>query len=434
MWGEYLFGLFESFLFFDFLSGILRKKDKVNAFIIGIFIFLYSIIILYSTNIIYFSNLKMIIIIFSGLLFTTIIYENSLKNKLIFTMIFFIVLILSDIFVANIMSVIMEISIIEIITENQWIRLLMFCGSKIIVFIILKIIVHFTNKNNIEIPIKYWYTIISTAIISIIILMIIGEIGFNVPAYLNKSSYFIAASVGILIINIIIYDTFIQLGKYFEKEKIYNIIDIKNEIMQEYYMEKDEDYNETRKLIHDFQNHILCISFLMKDNKFTAAKEYIDSIKEAAYSLDGLIRSGNHIVDAVLNQKSSYCEKLNINFQVNIILVDEIIIKPIDLCAILSNLIDNAIEATVKIKDKKDKNIKVKINEYKNYLLISISNNSKSNPLIGLQKFKTTKPNSKNHGLGIKIVENAVNKYNGSIEYNWEQEIFTVKILLKLRD
>lgn len=376
----------------------------------------------------------MIIIMLNGLLFTIVIYKGGLKSKLIFTMMFFIVLILSDIVVANIMSIVMKRSIMEIITKNQWIRLLMFCGSKIIVFTVLKIIVYLTNKNNIEIPLKYWYTIISTAVISILILIIIGEIGFNVPPYLNKSIYFIAASVGILIINMIIYDTFIQLGRYFEKEKIYNIIDIKNEIMQDYYIEKDEDYNETRKLIHDFQNHILCISYLIKDNDLTAAQEYMDSINEVAYSLDSLIRSGNHIVDAILNQKLSYCEKLNINFEVNIIQVDEIIIKPVDLCAILSNLIDNAIEASIKIKEEENRNIKVKINEYKNYLLISISNNSKLNPLIGLQKFKTTKANSKNHGLGIKIVENAVNKYNGSIEYNWEQGIFTVKILLKLRD
>lgn len=434
MLSEYLFGLFEGVLFFEFLSGILRKRDRVNLFIVGIFTFLYSIIILYSPNVIDSSNLKMIIIIFSGLSFSMILYKDELKNKLIFTITFFIVLILSDILVANLMSVVMKRSIIEIVTKNQWIRLLMFCGSKIMVIVILKVIAYFTNKNNIEIPIKYWYTITSTAVISIIILIIIGEIGFNVEPYLNKSSYFIAASIGILIINIIIYDTFIQLGKYFQKEKTYNIIDIKNEMMKDYYTEKDENYNETRKLIHDFQNHILCIDFLMKDNEFDAAKQYIDSINEASNSLDNLIRSGNNIMDAVLNQKSSYCQKFDINFKVDLIPVNEIGIKSIDLCAILSNLIDNAIEASMKIDTEEDKNVKVKINEYKNYLLISVSNNCKINPLTGLQRFKTTKPNSKNHGLGIKIVENAVNKYNGSIEYTWEKEVFTVKILLKLRD
>ena len=431
---EYLFGLFESILLFEFLTNILKKRDKVNVPIIGLFAFIYSIIILYSTSIVYFSNLKIIILIINALFFVTILYKDDLRNKIIFTLIYFIILVISDIFVANTISIVLQKDIVEIITKNQSLRLIMFCGSKVIVFSILRITVYFTDRDNLEIPIKYWYKIISTGVISLIILMIICDMGFNIPKYSNKSIYFVATSMGILIINIIIYDTFIQLGRYFKKEQIYNIIDVKNEMMQDYYIAREESHEETRKLIHDFKNHLLCISFLIKDNNIVAVKDYVKSINEVSYSLDDLIRSGNNIVDAVLNQKLSYSEKLNIDLEVNATIEDKINIESIDLCAVLSNLIDNAIEASIKIDNENNRKIKVKINEYKDYLFISISNISKLNPLVGLERFKTTKLDRKNHGLGIKIVENVVGKYNGSIEYDWEEDIFTVKVLLGLRD
>lgn len=429
---EYLFSLFESILLFNFISSILKKK--INSFFYACIIILYSSIIFYLTKTQLFSNYKLIIATFTFLIFIIYMYKGTLKNKIIFTVIAFIMLVLCDIFVANALGIVMEIDIPKTIFIEEWFRVFLFCISKLILFMLLKMIVYFFSNNKLDIPLKYWFMLLSIFIISLLVLMMIGEIGVVPPQYSNKSIYLVIVSFGILIINIFMNYIFIQLSKYYEKERVYNIINIKNEIMEKHYLEREETYKEVRKLGHDFKNHILCMSLLLRDNKIDEVKNYLENISESVNSHSILIRSENDIVDAVLNQKVTKAQKSDVNVLVNVNVPKKIWIKSVDLCAILSNVIDNAIEASIKIKDETKRNINIKINTYKDYLFISVSNIVESNPLVSSKRFQTTKKDSKNHGLGVKIVQSAVKKYNGSIEYKCDNNIFTVKILIKLKE
>lgn len=431
---EYLFGLIESILFFYFLSTILKRKENVNSFIYIFFIGLYFVIISFLTNAFSFSNGILIIIVIVSLMYSICLYRGNLKNKIIFTIVFFIMLILCDVFTANVLGIIMGINIQKIIFTEEWFRGFLFCISKIILILLLRAISNFIDNDKINIPSKYWYMIMSTFVVSLIILMVIGEIGVLTPYYYNKPIYFIICCIGIFIINIFIHYIFIQLGNYYEKEQIYNIIKVKNEMMEEYYIEKEDVYKETRKLGHDFKNHIFCIMALLDNNKIYEAKKYAEGISETITVRSTLISSGNDIVDTILNQKLVEGKKSYIYMNIDAIVPKDVRIKSMDLCAILVNTMDNAMEATMKIKDEKKRRIKVKINPYKDYLLISVSNTVELNPLVGNRKFKTTKKDSINHGLGIQIVQNAVEKYNGYIEYNCDNNIFNVKILIKLTE
>ena len=104
--------------------------------------------------------------------------------------------------------------------------------------------------------------------------------------------------------------------------------------------------------------------------------------------------------------------------------------EPMDLLSILSNVIDNAIEAVIGVNI--DRNINIKISKYKEYLFICISNTSNKDPRNIIRKSETTKKDKLNHGLGFKIVKGIVEKYNGSIEYSYENNLFTIKILVNV--
>lgn len=431
---EYLFSLIESVLFFYFLSMTLKRKENVSTFIYIFSVGLYFIIICFLTNIFTFSNSTLIVVVLISLIYAVCMYNGNLKSKVSFTIIFFVALILCDVFIANILGTITGVNIQKIVFAEKWFRGFLFCISKMTLILILKIISHFTGNEDIDIPSKYWYMIMGTFAVSLVILMVIGEIGILTSYDYNRPIYFIISCIGILIINIFIHYIFIQLSRYYEKEQLYNIIKIRNEMMEEYYIEKEKIYNETRKLGHDFKNHIFCILALLYNSKIDEAKRYAEDISETINIHSTLIKSGNDIVDAILNQELAAAGKSNVYMDIDAIVPKEVKIKSMDLCAILANVIDNAMEAAMKIKDEKRREVKVKIKPYKDYLFISVSNEVESNPLEGIRKSKTTKKDNKNHGLGIQIIKNVIERYNGSIEYDYDNNSIIVKILIRFKD
>lgn len=429
---EYLFSSFESALFFNFLTSTLKKRERVNSFIYIGSIVLFSVIMLCLSKIIFLFNIKLIIIALTSLCFTILLYKGSLKNKILFTIMFFVILVLCDVVLANALCSVMGVNARKMIFKNVLFNVSLFCISKLKLFIILKIISRFINKNNLDIPPKYCYISMSILSTSLAILMVIDKISTLSSYY--EPIYFVVLSIGILIINAFAHYIFLKLIKYHEKEILYNTIQIKNETMEKYYKEKEKNYQETRKLRHDFKNHILCISSLLENNNVDEAQKYIKSINKSISPCSSVIKSGNNIADAVLNQKLGEAKHHNIDMEVSAVVPKEIRIESIDLCAILSNTIDNAIEASMNIDDEVKRKINVKINPYKNYLHISVSNQVCTDPLIYIKKFRSTKKDSENHGLGTKIIQNIVEIYNGFIEYKCENTIFTVKILVLLKE
>lgn len=425
---EYIFSLIESIMLFDFLSATLGKK--ANSFFYKGNIILYSIIVYLLSDSISSSNIRLIIVVLIFFGFALYTYGGTIKNKIILTFIDFILLVLCDIIVANILVTVMNLSLAEVVFYEAWYRVVLFCVSKLIFFIILKTVGYFFGVSKLDLPIKYWHMITAVFIVSLIILMMIVEIGLSVQDYQNKSIYLVFIPLGILITNIFMYYILILLNENYKKEQNYKMFALKNEMQGKYYLEREEVYKKTRKLGHDFKNHMLCVSSLLINEKYDEAVKYLDSISEESFKYIEFIETGNDIVDAVLNQKRGVAKKLHIDITINADVPKDLGIKSIDMCAILSNLLDNAIEASMRMKEENKRNINMKVNPYKGYLLILVSNNVDENEVVDIKTLKTIKKGD-NHGLGSSIVKNAVEKYDGTIEYEYEDNIFTVKILIK---
>ncbi|NLV75809.1 MAG: GHKL domain-containing protein [Tissierellia bacterium] len=196
--------------------------------------------------------------------------------------------------------------------------------------------------------------------------------------------------------------------------------------------EKENIYEEVRKTHHDFKNHIICIEKLLEQGKLELVSEYINNLKEEKFQVYTWIKTGNDVVDAILNQKRSEGEKKNIDIDMKVIIPDNINIRPMDLCIILGNAIDNGIEANEKIEDIDKRNIKVRINPYKDYLFMEISNPTICNPIDEYGQLKTTKDNKEKHGFGIKSMATVVEEYNGILNYEYDEGEFILSIMLPM--
>ena len=105
-------------------------------------------------------------------------------------------------------------------------------------------------------------------------------------------------------------------------------------------------------------------------------------------------------------------------------------IDPVDLCTILTNLLDNAIEACERCSPEIERKIKLTIRRIHQFIIIKIENSSSTTPTIRNEKMMTTKINKSMHGWGIQNVKSAVEKYHGVMEYDYKNKIFTMNVML----
>jgi sensor histidine kinase regulating citrate/malate metabolism len=201
---------------------------------------------------------------------------------------------------------------------------------------------------------------------------------------------------------------------------------------QEYFVnETKKNFEEMSQIRHDTKNYLLCIEELLKDNNTDEAIRYIQALKEEKLSnTRKYVNTHSDVVNAIINSKFSKCQDNNIAIDYNIT-GDFSNVSDVDISILLSNLLDNSIEACLKCNIDTTQKIFISICDEKGYLHIVVKNTIKKSVLERNPTLKTTKSNNKYHGFGTLTIRDIVNKYDGSIDvYERNLEFFS-DILLK---
>jgi len=191
------------------------------------------------------------------------------------------------------------------------------------------------------------------------------------------------------------------------------------------------DIENIRGIKHDMVNHLSVISGFLEYDKNTKAKEYIQNITEPIENFNNHFQVNHSVMASILYAKEILAKKYKIALEIKTDLHDGINIDDIDLTILLSNILDNAIEACEKITTQ-DKKIKLSIGSKLNYFYIDCINPiSKEKIQRKGKRFLTTKKDSLNHGIGLINVQRVVNKYEGDKEIIVTEDEFLIKITLK---
>lgn len=195
----------------------------------------------------------------------------------------------------------------------------------------------------------------------------------------------------------------------------------------------DSIYLGIRKVIHDMNNHISCLKSLADANNLKEIKKYIHNMSDTVENLNFKIKTGNPICDAVINEKYNIAQAEGMEFLCDFMLPEKAYVKSIDLCILLSNALDNSIEACRKITESSIKK-KISIKSYLRglYFIIEISNSNIEPIKYSGNMVLSTKPNKINHGIGLSNIQDVVNKYNGVLDIIEERNYFTISIMLKI--
>lgn len=395
-----------------------KRKNKVFSIISWCIYLLFQYWVMVSSAL--FPLLILILnIIIIYLLFKST-YIISSKTALFLSGIFYTFWMLVEIIINNILHMFF-------IEEPSYFFIVGSVVSKIILYTLLQVFKKYFNKNSlINLPLHYWVRLFLIPIATIYIIhntYLLTSVG--------NTFFFTLTTILLVFINYISFDMYDKLGTYVEIEKRNLAYEQQLELCNKQSTERELAYQETKRIRHDLNEYLVAIKATLLTGDINTVLSKIDTLLDHnhIYKKD-VSRSGNLVIDSLINYKHTLVEKEGIKMKCNILVPPELPYDSADLCIIIGNLLDNALEATQSLSVE-NKYINLSITQIKGNLSITIQNPyngklKKDNTL----KLLSLKSDSHNHGIGLTSVKQSVDKYNGELLIKTDHNIFNVSIFL----
>ncbi len=201
------------------------------------------------------------------------------------------------------------------------------------------------------------------------------------------------------------------------------------EIMSHQYEEVKEMYLNMRGWRHDYHNHLQVMKVQIAQGQLEEMKSYLDDLEQNLEQVDTYVKSGNLMADAVLNSKLSIAGQKGIRVNCKAVLPAALSVEDVDLCVLLGNLLDNALEACEKIPEEQ-RFLRIYMVVNRSQLYMSVQNSAREELDFNERNYISTKRG--NHGLGMKRVKALADKYEGYLTLANEPGIFAAEVTLPL--
>lgn len=218
-------------------------------------------------------------------------------------------------------------------------------------------------------------------------------------------------------------------NKYRLEKEHAEIVGVRNELIVQQYAELLENYKSNATLCHNINNHHLVLSNYIRERNYDEALAYLSEIGESVIEKYDSIWTGNATFDFILNYKKQEAERLNIDYFTNADIVKFEKIENTDVCNIMGNLLDNAIEACKQVKSG-GMWIRINVRKINSLVIIKIENSMTGKPVKNKHSLITSKSNKQLHGWGLKSVESTIDKLGGTISYHSGDNTFAVVVAL----
>ncbi len=414
-------------LIFRFYAEVYQIKIKTKYMVAILFVIATAIHLLINRTVLYF-NLPPVLNSVYGVIqiniWSIVLCEEKLKRKIPFNIVYFLILMISDVLSVTICSVIENISVKNVLSSDKYV--IFGCAlNLLLMFLLCNIFIYVVSRKAL--------TKMKTTQIILLLLLTVFEV-FVVFTYTFKISNYLDGIIAIImVVGFLAFDfaiTYVieMMSHFYEDKMELNLIRKQNELQLANYIEIDKKYRESERIIHDIKKHLYTLSKLSNiDNE--KAENYRKLIEEGIDSLVMGFHCTNQILSIVMSQKISAAENENICVETDVQDLTLEFISDIDITAIFANLWDNAIEACLKVDAEKRK-ISFMMKQSGGFVIISIKNSYDNNLSIENGRFLSTKKNHK--GIGMSIIKTAVEKYNGVLVADSDEDIFNVEITVPI--
>lgn len=370
----------------------------------------------------------LIIILFS-------MYQGKLKHKLIGTVSFISLLVISVVLSDTAYSVITN-HMNTPTDENSPFSALLKITLTNIIMVPLAVLIGTILKDraNGSVAFRMWTGLLIVPAVTLITFSVFQYIIETYELNQQIKAYIYLSCTGIILINAVVFIMFWLNQRQQGIKRENDLLTSQINLQETSIINLENAYNRTRNFRHDIKNHLLTMNILAENENLDEIKKYL---KEMSVILDesSYVRiTGISAVDAILNEKLYEAQSHSITTNYDVSSMEKNSIKPVDMCIILSNALDNAIEANQSVENPENRYIKLKMSGNGEYTVISVINPTGKIPIKrSPNTYVTSKKDEKNHGFGLKSIESTAKKYGGKMLTKYEDGTFTLVIRLNVQ-
>jgi len=373
--------------------------------------------------------LKAIVVVFLIAIAMFGLYSGRVRNVIFFTLCFYGVALLLD---AGF------IGMLRLISPEQYYQafndyatgMLLVASCKALLFLGVVIVRwKFSKSRPYDLPENQeWLLFLFTPVMTVVMLLVLFIGGGG------EGRVILTVTMGLLPANLVLFyllQNFVLRSRENQELKLQEER-TKNQL--ELYRSREDSYKKLRAREHEFKNQIGCIHGLLTEGNFGEATEYSQKISNKMDSFSNLYDTSHLVINIIINQKHQQAKSKGITIIFLLDMLKDINIEDDDLVILLSNLLDNAIEACEKIDEEK-KIIYFRMQIEENSVVIATKN-----PIVSPfektegKTLTSTKDNPEQHGMGVVNIDQVVRKYNGDSEYSCSDGFFYYTIIYKKED
>ena len=421
---NYYQGFIMTWFVYRFLKPRSIKKAKILLPIFGV-LFGTTITLLnkYTLYEGFTSTLYIIIL----LVYAVIAFNDKIIKKILSTIIPNILLLLITSVELNLISSMNKISVKDLITNDNGVRFMTLIVIQISLWLSLKSIIKLFKFSD-SYTLSDWSPIIIVLISSFILLSLLHVLSLG--ANDTQRLYVNLSYLVIIILNFLMFYVIYLL--YLKNAQIKNmkIMSVKEQYMEQYVNNAKTQYEMIRKIRHDIKDQLATVYELLSNEKTKEAMGFIEQSSGIVKATMTFVQTNNSVANAIINSKLSTAATLGI--KVSCITVNDFVgINELDLCDLLSNTLENAITACEAMPPNSNRFIYLEISKENNIYSFMVKNSLDNSVIRENPELKTTKKDSINHGLGISIIRDIVNKYSGRYDYYEIDNAFCCSIILE---
>lgn len=420
--------IFEVICCVIFFSGFCDKQKLRKQYInLGLITLLVVFVFICALFLSQWLILKQVAVILGMVSIMKLYFDISFKKSMVFSFLYQSLLLLVDYVVYSVNS---TLFLTEDLVGDEYIQteMLVIVLGKITLFLCVLVLKHKFGNKRVELLVDSdWIRFLFFPVFTIVVIAGVTMIFKYVENQMQATILYLIA-FGMVIMNVFVYylvHNIVERETELHEKSLFEI-QVKNQM--EMYRSISENYEKQKRKAHEFKNHILCIEGLIREQAYEELEKYVGEISEKVISEKNAIHTNHAIVNAILNTKYEEAIRKKIVFVCKVNDLSDIKIADEDIVVMLSNLINNAIEASEKCDERKI--VKIKFVNEENDIILSVKNTLKYPVIYENNEIITTKVLSpEEHGIGIKNIIRIVEKYNGSYVINSKEDEFSFSVL-----
>ena len=433
---ELVVNLFQSAIVLQTIRAILKDKrtgKKANLAYI-LFVAILFLELSFVNFIVPFEGIGIIISILIIYIYSLINLKGTFMQKMFWSIFVMLLIMGITIVVLSIEGCIIGKGYLNLVIQKDLYRFVGVVIIQIVLFYLTRFMIKRTKKDS-TYSLKWneWFVLLIIPVISIFTMSFVSLIIINIEDQLSPMQHIfsILSILGILMTNSLVYVLYVNMQKDHAKQLEYSILQQAFKSQEKCVEETKILYQSVRSIRHDLKQHFQVALTMLHSGKINEAVDYMEKYNDTV--LDGIsnkVFCDNDVVNYIINSKSKICSDRHI--KIYIYIANEIPeFSDLDLCVLLGNALDNAIEG---VSGEGNNEIYLELRNVDNFFMISVKNTIINSVLEDNPNLMSTKNEKEVHGLGILSMKEVVQKYNGSIEFYESDNKFCCDMLLDIPD